>query len=59
MVPAFSTWLHQNSPKFFMYILARVASTTVVKLPGDELGVTQVLHGADDVAELADARWAR
>ena len=34
MVPAFSTWLHQNSPKFFMYILARVASTTVVKLPG-------------------------
>ena len=34
MVPAFSTWLHQNSPKFFIYIRARVASTTVVKLPG-------------------------
>ena len=34
MVPAFSTWLHQNSPKFFMYMRALVASTTVVKLPG-------------------------
>ena len=38
MAPAFSTWLHQNSPKFFMYILARVASTTVVKEPGTRSG---------------------
>ena len=28
-----STWLLKNSPKFFMYIFAREASTTVVRPP--------------------------
>ncbi len=32
IVPACSTWLLKNSPKFFMYILHFFASTTVVKL---------------------------
>ena len=31
-VPAYSIWLLKNSPKFFMYILHFVTSTTVVKL---------------------------
>ncbi len=32
IVPAYSTWLLKNSPKFFMYILLFFASTTAVKL---------------------------
>ena len=31
MALAFSTWLLKNSPKFFIYILHLLASTTVVK----------------------------
>ena len=32
IVPAFSTWLLKNSPKFFIYILHLLASTTVTAL---------------------------
>ena len=32
MVPAYSIWLLKNSPKFFIYILHLVTSTSVVKL---------------------------
>ncbi len=32
MVPAYSIWLLKNSPKFFIYILHFITSTSVVKL---------------------------
>ena len=39
MAEACSTWLLKNSPKFFIYTLALVASTTVTKLCRCRAGV--------------------
>ena len=56
MAPACSTWSLKNSPKFFMYILHLVASTTaVVLLSARSLGSHARCTARINVAQLANA----